>query len=83
MRRTISGAAGLEKISLTKRERLGAPGAQQLLDPVEELVAASLVDVEQGDPRAFQAGRTRGERLGRAPALVERAHVIHGTSVMT
>src|SRR5205085_4372960 len=46
----------------------------------QELIAAALVDVEQGDPRSVQALAARGEWLGHSPALVEWAHVIHGTS---
>ena len=50
------GRGGLGEDLLDEARGLGAAGAQQLLDPVEELVAAALVDVEQGDPGALQAG---------------------------
>src|SRR5207245_8585674 len=61
-------------------ERHGSARLQQLLDPVEELVTAALGDVEKGDAFPLQAERSRGERLGHPPALVERAHAVHGTS---
>ncbi len=80
MRRTISGPAGLEKISFETRNVCGAAGVEQLLDAVEELVAAAFGDVEQRDPGPAQGLRAGRERLGRAPALVEWAHVVHGTS---
>ena len=79
MRRMISGSAGLEKIS-HDAERLGAVLAQALLDAVEELVSPALGDVEQRDARALQRVTARGERLRRATAFVERAHVLHATS---
>ena len=75
----ISGAAGLEKISLTTRN-VSAPCRQQFLHTVEELVAAAFGDVEQRHARAAQIRPPRGERLGDARPLIEWAHVVHWTS---
>ena len=79
--RTISGAAGLEKICLVSRKRCGSSFAQLLVDPVEELVPASLVDVEQRHVCAAQLREPRRQWLGHPALLVEWADVIHPISL--
>ena len=76
----ISGAAGLEKISLTTRNVSAPRTVEQFLHTVEELVTAALGDVEQRHARAAQIRSPRGERLGDARPLIEWAHVVHWTS---
>src|SRR4051794_36438161 len=68
---------------LRDAERLGAVLAQARLDAVEELVAPALGDVEQRDARAPDRLAARRERLRRAAAFVERAYVLHATSLET
>src|SRR5262245_16986712 len=74
------GLGRLGEDLLRDAERLGAVLVQASLDAVEELVASALGDVEQGNARSVECVVTRGKRLRRAPAFVERAHVFHATS---
>src|SRR4051812_47422451 len=77
------GLGGLGEDLLRDAERLGPVLAQARLDAVEELVAPALGDVEQRDARSFERVAARGERLRRAASFVERAHVLHATSLET
>src|SRR5581483_4853171 len=64
-------------------EGLGTARPEQVLDAVEELVAARLRDVEERHARPFDAAGAGCERLGLCNALVVRAYVLHRTSFVT
>ena len=76
MRSMRSPLAAREKSGLAKRSVVAPSACRPRLDAVEELRAAVLGDVEQGDAPALQRGGARRERVVAARARVEGADVL-------